>query len=516
MFSNPVRSIVVWVPDWPVVAYAYDAGMRPESVESEPIAVFDKGAVRSCSAAARREGVRVGQRRRDAQSRCPQLVVVAADHARDARVFAPLVASIEERSPGVQLREPGLCVLAAKGPSRYYGGEERAAAALLAALSEVDDVRLGVADDPFTAEVAARFGTRAARGVSVIASGASSAFLSPFPVTVLDDITGESLADFFARLGVQNLGEVASIAPARLRERFGERGARLHALVSGGDLQPIVPREPPPELHREVSFEPAVHLAEQIAFGMRVAAEEFITGLGAIDLVCTELRVEIEGERGERSDRVWLHPGFFDAAAVVDRVRWQLSEGGLASGVTRVRIEPDGVDDAAHHVRTLFGSGAEERMHHALSRVQALLGHRGVVTPEIGGGRVLAERQVWVPWGDRRVVTKERARPWPGSLPDPLPSVVFDENVPVAVIDSDGDMVSVTGRGEFTGVPATLVAADRARRVASWAGPWPVNERGWDPERSRRAHRCQIIDVTQTAWLVICENGDWRVEGRYD
>ena len=46
---------------------------------SEPIAVLAAGAIVACSTSARAEGVRRGQRRRDAQARCPRLTVVAAD-----------------------------------------------------------------------------------------------------------------------------------------------------------------------------------------------------------------------------------------------------------------------------------------------------------------------------------------------------------------------------------------------------------------------------------------------------
>src|SRR3546814_16056951 len=61
----------------------------------------------------------------------------------------------------------------------------------------------------------------------------------------------------------------------------------------------------------------------------------------------------------------------------------------LGSGVARVRISPEAVDEASHHVIGLFGAGPEERVHHAPSRVQAMLGHRGVLTPAVGGGRWL-------------------------------------------------------------------------------------------------------------------------------
>ena len=107
-------------------------------------------------------------------------------------------------------------------------------------------------------------------------------------------------------------------------------------------------------------------------------------------------------------------------------------------------------------------------------------------------------------------------RPWPGSLPDPLPGTVFADPLPVAVVDVDDDMVAVDARGELTADPVALVSAGRRRRVEGWAGPWPIVERGWDPVRARRAHRFQIVDEAQTAWLLVCEDAVWHVEGRYD
>lgn len=544
------RTLVVWVPDWPVVALSRDGDDPLEA--SLPIAIFAKGAVVACSSAARAEGVRRGQRRRDAQARCPHLEVVDDDPVRDHRAFAPLIAAVEEAAPGVQVIQPGLLALRAKGPARFYGGEASAATVLAGTVAAhgIDDVRVAVADGAFTAEQAARRGTRASDPVRIVPLGAAGAFLSPLPVAVLDDDT----VSLFARLGVQTLGAVAELGPDRLGERFGARGERLYALASGHDPRPVQARTPPPELHREVVFEPPVSLADQIAFGLRVPAEQFTGRLGDQGLVCTELRVVLTGEHGERSERVWLHPDAFDAAAIVDRVRWQLAEqgasgrrgggagggggsglrggAGLRSAVTSVRIEPEGVDAAAHHTARLFGSGPEERVHHALSRVQAMLGHQGVLTPEIGGGRWLAERQQLVPWGDRRsealggagngAAARVADRPWPGSLPGPLPTTVFVEAPQVAVLDADGDMVAVDARGALTAEPVWITVAAGAgrapqrRAVDRWAGPWPVVERGWDATRARRAHRFQIVDDAQAAWLLVCEEGVWTVEGRYD
>ncbi|KQZ83246.1 nucleotidyltransferase [Microbacterium sp. Root166] len=548
----PVRSLVLWFPDWPVTALVREGhgGLPPDP--ARPVAVLERNLVAACSASARAEGVRRGQRRRDAQAHCPKLTVVQADPARDHRAFAPVVASIEERAPGVQLVRPGLCALRAKGPARYYGGEIEAARMLLETLRDLglDDVRAGIADGPFTAEQAAKAGSTAAEPVFAVPAGGAAGFLAPLSVAVLDasslGIGGGSggraqaggqgrarstgspaasadLVGLLARLGVQTLGAFAAMEPDRVRERFGERGIRLHALSAGRDSSPVEPRVPPPELQREIAFEPPLEIADQVAFGMRVTADDFIAGLGAIDLVCTELRVELIGDRGERSERVWLHPGSFDAAAIVDRVRWQLAEEaeGLRSGVAVVRISPEAVDAASHHAPAIFGGGPEERVHHALSRVQAMLGHRGVLTPAIGGGRWLAERQVLVPWGDRHEkgpdgLAAQRARPWPGSLPDPLPATVFAEPIPVDVRALGGELIDVDERGSVSAVPAVLIESGRRRVIEAWAGPWPVVERAWDAVRSRVAHRFQVVDADGGAWLLVCEGDAWTAEAVYD
>jgi len=533
----PVRSLVLWIPDWPVMAWARQQGtaVPDASPDAAPVAIVDKNVVVSCSATARAEGVRRGQRRRDAQARCPRLAVVAADPDRDQRIFAPLVTGIEELAPGVQIIRPGLCALRARGPARYYGGEAEAAEVLVAAFDAAGfpGARAGVADGPFTAEQAARAPGPAAGSpaadpavrppgnpaVRIVPPGEAASFLAPLSVATVGD---PELTHLLARLGVHTLGAFAALEPDRVRERFGERGVRLHDLAAGADSRPVRPRTPPPELHREVVFEPPLEDASQVAFGMRIAADEFLARLGGHGLVCTELRVGILTELGERSDRVWLHPGSFDAAAVVDRVRWQLAEAAdLRSGVVLVRLEPAAVDAASHHQPAIFGSGADEKVHHVLSRVQAMLGHRGVLTPVIEGGRWLGERQALVPWGDRAEAGPDAARPWPGSLPPPLPTTVFPQALPVDVVTRTGAAIEVSERGVVSGQPELLTVPGRAgppgrREIVSWAGPWPVDERGWDAERRRVAHRFQVVDDELTAWLLVCEGGVWSAEARYD
>ena len=183
----------------------------------------------------------------------------------------------------------------------------------------------------------------------------------------------------------------------------------------------------------------------------------------------------------------------------------------------RLRLEPVATDAVSHHTPGLFGAGSDEKVHHVLSRVQAMLGHEGVATPAVGGGRWLDERQVLVPWGDRAVLPQPPGLPWPGSLPDPLPATVFPSRRKVDVLDADGVRIRVDDRLLLTGEPAQLVVGAARLRTAGWAGPWPVAERGWDAERARRGCRFQVADDTGGAWLLVHDaDGGWWAEGRYD
>ena len=512
------RTMVVWCPDWPVTAAATTAGCAPDA----PVAVLAKGRVLASSAAARAEGVRRGLRTRDAQSRCPELVVLKYDPVVDARAFDPVVSCLEALTPGIQIIRPGMCALRARGPSRFYGSETAAAEKLLDRLEtyDVPGGRIGIADGPFAAEQAAR-ASSAERRVLVVPEGGSAEFLAPFTVDVLEQPT---LTDLLRRLGLRSLGAFAQLPAAEVLTRFGGDGAFAHRLARGCDDRPVVARQAPPELTRTLDFEPAVDRVDQVAFAVKGVADQLVTDLTGLGLVCTTLRVEVGTDSGRVHEREWLHPRWFSAADLVDRVRWQLQGSGtatseLTSPVVRVRLIPGEVDPVGAHVDGLWGGGPDERIHRALSRVQSMLGHGAVASVVVGGGRGPAERQILVPWGDRPVPALPPDLPWPGRLPAPAPATVYPAPRPAAVLAADGRPVAVSARGVLSGDPArfSLDGADEELQpVAAWAGPWPVEERWWDADAENRLARFQIVGADGRAWLFAVRNGHWWIEAGYD
>lgn len=525
------RLLVLWAPDWPVLAHAR-AHRLPDDA---PIALVDgtpgaRGTVFACSASARAEGVVRGQRIREAQARCPRLRVLRYDPALDARAFEPVLAGLEQALPGLHPLRPGTVAVRARGPARYYGGEQAAAMTVLGTVAElgVELARVGIAEGLFAAERAARAGNDR---VTIVPSGGAAAFLAPLPVSLLED---PELVGLLPRLGIRTLGEFAALDAQEVIARFGPLGARLHALAGGRDPRPATPRIPPRDVDALVDFEPALDRVDQVAFGVRAASDDFVNALLAQRLVCTALRVELIGERGEASERVWLHPRSFSAAEVVDRVRWQLAgarelvasaEGRLdprstpelRSAVVRVRLSPEAVDPVGAHERGLWGTGPDENVHSGLSRVQGMVGHRGVLTATPSGGRTPAERQTLVPWGDRPLVARDPKKPWPGAVPPPAPATVYELPRQIVVHDARGRAVAVNERGELSAPPAAMLSATGARRsLTAWAGPWPLEERWWDAAAARSAHRFQAVDGEGVAWLLVLDAVGWWAEGRYD
>jgi protein ImuB len=454
------RMVVVWCPDWPVVA----AGAPPDSLT----AVVHANRVVACSAAARAEGVRPGLRRREAQGRCPELELLAHDQARDARAFEPVLVAVERLTPWVEVLRPGECAFPARGAARYHGGEPALAVTVTAAVHAAleglgqrrperqprpedgpdlehrglgrGQCRVGIADGTFAAGLAARH-------QAIVPPDGSRAFLAPLPVATLDR---PDLADLLIRLGLRTLGDLAVLPRADLAARFGPEGARASRLANGLDEHPRGARRPPPDLRVAAELDPPADRVDVAAFAAKTLADELVARLDRLGLACTRLRIEAETDRGETLSRVWRHdlptpptrrppsapdpiprspvptggearrdpmdPSRRTAAVMAERVRWQLDgwltgrTGQLPGALTRLVLVPDEVVPDRGRQLGFWGGETEagQRAARALARIQGLLGPEAVHTARLRGGRDPADRVALVPTSD-------------ASLPDPTP-----------------------------------------------------------------------------------------------
>jgi protein ImuB len=314
--------------------------------------------------------------------------------------------------------------------------------------------------------------------------------------------------------------------------RFGTDGATAHRLAAGLDERLPATRPPSPDLAVEAELEPPAERVDTAAFVGRALASELHATLSARGHVCTRLVIMAETEHGERFERVW-RLDLFCAGVVADRVRWQL-DGWLngtaahrpTAGISLLRLVPDELATAAGRQLGFWGGsgGADERVVRALARVEGLLGPEAVTVPEWRGGRGPGEQVTLVPAGavdlsdDRPSSRPEwRTEPWPGSLPAPSPATVPRADVSVSVVDVDGNIVRVSGRGDVSSEPAQLSIGNRApQRIVAWSGPWPVDERWWDSANHRRQARLQVVTDDGVARLVTLEAGRWKLAAVYD
>jgi protein ImuB len=301
--------------------------------------------------------------------------------------------------------------------------------------------------------------------------------------------------------------------------RFGTHGALLHRLARGEDAQPISRRQVPPEFEATLLLEPPLELVEPIAFSLRTTAEGFVADLAGHGLVCTTVLIEVDSDGSLATSRRWMHPRWFGATDLIDRVRWQLQvDGAIRAPVDAVRLIPEVTEPLGDHADSLFGGGPDERVERGVARVQSIVGHEAVVSVTVQGGRGPAERRLLTPWGERPVAARAAGLPWPGSLPPPAPATVYAEPRQAMVVGAEGQPIGVTGRGVVTGEPARFRAGATQdwQPVASWAGPWPVDEQWWDEAAARRIARFQVVGVDGSAFLMIVEGGVWWTEASYD
>lgn len=551
----PERTACLWCPDWPIVVLR----ARDPALHGVPVAVVERAerglVVIAASTEAVEEGVTLGLRRREAEACCPGLTVAEADPNVEARAFERVARAVETFTPRFVLEEPGRLIFPTRGPARYFGGDAAMAVRCLDAVRAIGitDARVGVADGGFAAVLAARAAEPGA--AYVVPPGESPGFLAPWPVAALEVPEQPELADLLVRLGLRTLGAFASLPAGAVLGRFGVAGARAHRLARGDDEHTAPPAPPPPELAETTELDPPVAHVETAAFAAKGLAERLMARLDALGLSCTRVMIEAETEHGERLARCWRHEGALTPAALAARVRWQLEgwltgdldgDGGdgdgtfdelATSGLVLLRLVPDEVLPATGRELGFWGGdpAAADRAGRVLARVQGMLGHPAVVTAVPQGGRTPGERVRWVPWGDPREPARpldavaapganvREVPPWPGAIPGPAPARVFDPPPRAELFDAAGEVVTVSGRGEPSALPARLRCAalpGNGGEIAAWAGPWAHDARWWDRRaRARRAYWHVLVatpDGERVACLVAVTAGHAALEAIYD
>jgi protein ImuB len=527
--NDSLRLLTIWCPDWPMAAVQVSAQI--------PAAVLRARRVIARSPAAAQAGVRVGQSQREAQRHCPELEIHEDDPARTARNFEPVMRAVTDLAPRCEISAPGWMCLPARGPARYFGGEMEVAQRLEDLIADLTGwpVGVGIADGRFASTVAARDAVRS--GPVVVEAEGSAQFLEDRSLRWLERV-GEmpaEMAHLCEQLGLRTCGDLAAMSAADLLGRFGLVGLRAHHLAAGRDLQPIATTDPPGSWERERVLPEPITQLDTVVFLAKHITDQMWTELSERGRVCTRILVLLETEHGERSERSWYLGAGFRAAQMLERVRWQLEgwagTGEMTAGVVLIRLTATEVA-ADSGVQDRFWGGRSEADEDALRAITRLVGMAGpdaVRVPRWQGGRLPDERYRWVPalsagpdlGSDAQLAAGKlpiilmHDPLWPGALPSPSPAIVLSEPRPVTVHDAAGRVVTVGGRGEVRYEPAVVIETGRSQQVVSWAGPWPLEQRWWDPQSFRRVARFQMLLSDGSALLLAVEHQQWWILAIY-
>jgi hypothetical protein len=151
---------------------------------------------------------------------CPELQQEGA-RGEEARRFVQVVDRAGELCPWAHPVRLGVCALPARGPARFFGGEEVVVSRLVEVVGE--DAHVGVADGLFAAVLAAR-------AQLIVPAGEVRQFLAPWSVATL---ARPELAITLQRLGVTTLGQFAALPSPHVSDRFGADAAAAHKVARG-------------------------------------------------------------------------------------------------------------------------------------------------------------------------------------------------------------------------------------------------------------------------------------------
>jgi protein ImuB len=462
------------------------------------------------------------------------------------REFEHVVRSVMSVSPLVEVESVGVIVMAARGPSRYFGGDV-AVAEKLHYLCEQSNTNtpwgIGIAHSRFAATVAGHVSVVRQRPC-VIDPAISQEFLSAVPVGSLAQVGNISAntVSLLQRLGLRTCGDVHDIGEVALIDRFGTEGKQVFRLVSGAEVRHLAPGAPPSDFATTIEYETPLSSAAHVVAHTRPHIDALVSAISSAGQQCTRLLITSETDHAEHNSRVWAEPRGFGAPAIAQRLLVQ-SEGWLSqtdtdpdaptSGVVRVQFTPLECREVMVTQPLLWGGHQEntERAARAVSMAMASSTAVQISVPQWEGGRDVATVYSRLPVSlvdladavgavQRVQVGQGAARHWSGSVPQPSPALVATQAPHVRVTDTHDQPVVVTGRHELSAMPAFIYVAEKQYTVLRTGGPWPVEERWWDPLRRRRHVRMQLLvshpHGHQLVFLVALEHQQWSLIGRYD
>lgn len=292
-------------------------------------------------------------------------------------------------APRVERQGP-VAFLDVRGTARLHGGVAGLFAALREALAPARALGMALASNRFTAEMAARHG----RGAITVAPGDEALFLSRLPLEVLP-LTPE-LARRLEPLGLETLGDFASLPTAAVERRYGARGLALLRLARGEDEAGLLPEPDQTPLTVSADLPGGADGLQRLAPALQEALAQLTGALveRGSAVVRLELALSLDAPPGRGTWEVVPAAPETRTGLLLELLSQRLAAAPPDRPATALELTVREAAPPAVHQNSLFGEVARDaaRASEALSRLAGQLGGGALERPVVRAAHPTEER----------------------------------------------------------------------------------------------------------------------------
>ncbi len=256
------------------------------------------------------------------------------------------------------------------------------------------------------------------------------------------------------RLGIKTIGDLLSLPPGGLRERFGKEALRLYRMAAGDLWTPLEPQAPEEPARQKYLLDEPEEDNTRLLFLIKQLLHPLLTTLATRHQALVALWLSLLIDHGDWFKES-LRPAAptLDAIQILDLVRLRLESLQLTAGVSEIELQAETCPATTEQLRLFTEKPTRDldAANRALARLRAEFGSNAVVSAKLTDGHLPEARFTW----------------------QPLTRVMFPKNV-LNGAQRLNDLNSLNSAN-----PNILVRRVAAKPICLAGGPYHSHEDGW-------------------------------------
>ena len=206
--------------------------------------------------------------------------------------------------------------------------------------------------------------------------------------------------DMLFKLGVKTVGDLLTLPPGGLRERFGKEAHRLYRMAAGDLWTPLAPRAPDEPARQKYILDDSEDDTTRLLFLIKQLLHPLLAMLAQRHQALVALWLSLLIDHGD-----WLKEPLrpavptLDAAQILDLVRLRLESLRLPAGVVEIELRAESCAATSEQLRLFVEKPARDldAANRALARLRAEFGDQSVVYAKLTDGHLPEARFAWEP-----------------------------------------------------------------------------------------------------------------------